>query len=143
VAATLPEEAWIRVSAGVGSKGYRLYDWACVLLAEPQASGAQPQARRWLLMRRSIDDPTKLVYYLGYEPAQTTMSELIRIAGRRWAIEDSFEAAKGGVGLEEYEVRKWDGWHRHITLCLLAHAYLVVLRSVTEHDDEEEEGRSR
>jgi SRSO17 transposase len=94
-------------------------------------------------MRRSIDDPTKLVYYLGYEPAQTTMSELIRIAGRRWAIEDSFEAAKGGVGLEEYEVRKWDGWHRHITLCLLAHAYLVVLRSVTEHDDEEEEGRSR
>jgi SRSO17 transposase len=93
-------------------------------------------------MRRSIDDPTELAYYLSYGPAQTTMSELIRIAGRRWAVEDSFEAAKGEVGLDEYEVRKWDGWHRHITLCLLAHAYLVVLRSVTEHDDEEE-GRSR
>jgi SRSO17 transposase len=139
VAATLPEEAWIRVSAGAGSKGdRRLYDWACVLLAEPQTSGAQPQARRWLLMRRSIDDRTEIAYYLGYGPAQTTMRELIRIAGRRWAIEDSFEAAKGEVGLDEYEVRKWDGWHRHITLCLLAHAYLVVLRSVTEHDDDDD-----
>lgn len=62
---------------------------------------------------------------------------MIRIAGRRWAIEDSFEAAKGEVGLDEYEVRKWDGWYRHVTLCLLAHACLVVLRSVAGHDDEQ------
>jgi SRSO17 transposase len=85
-----------------------------------------------LLVRRNIDDPSKLAYYLAYGPKGTPPEELIRVAGRRWAIEDSFEAAKGGVGLDEYEVRKWDGWHRHITLCLLAHAYLAVLRSAAK-----------
>ena len=90
---------------------------------------------RWLLMRRSIEDPTEYAYYLSYGPAETSVHELIRIAGRRWAIEDSFEAAKGEVGLDEYEVRKWDGWHRHVTLCSLAHAYLVVLRSAAGHEE--------
>jgi SRSO17 transposase len=137
VAKSLPEAAWVQASAGLGSKGDRLYDWACVLLPKPQESGTGPRFGRWLLIRRSIDDPTELAYYLAYGPAQTPMSELIRFAGRRWAIEDGFEAAKGEVGLDEYEVRKWDGWHRHITLCLLAHAYLVVLRSVAEHSEEE------
>jgi SRSO17 transposase len=87
-----------------------------------------------LLMRRSIEDPTEYAYYLAYGPAETPLEELIRVAGRRWAIEDSFKAAKGEVGLDEYEVRKWDGWYRHVTLCLLAHAYLAVLRSVAEHE---------
>ena len=88
------------------------------------------RAGRWLLMRRSIAEPEeKIAYYLCYGPAQTTVNELIGIAGRRWVIEDCFEAAKGEVGLGEYEVRKWDGWHRHVTLCLMAHAYLAVVRS--------------
>lgn len=60
---------------------------------------------------------------------------MIRIAGSRWSIEDCFEAAKGEVGLDEYEVRKWDGWHRHITLCMLAHAYLAVMRSVAHREE--------
>jgi SRSO17 transposase len=88
-------------------------------------------------VRRSIEYPAEHAYYPAYGPAETPVHELIRIAGRRWSIEDCFEQAKGEVGLDEYEVRKWDGWHRHITLCLLAHAYLVVLRSVAEHDDEQ------
>jgi SRSO17 transposase len=138
VAQNLPEETWIRVSAGAGSKGDRLYDWACLALVEESVAQANSASvGRWLLIRRSIEDPTEYAYYLAYGPAQTPVQELIRIAGRRWSIEDGFEAAKGEVGLDEYEVRKWDGWHRHITLCLLAHAYLVVLRSVAEHDDEE------
>ncbi len=87
-----------------------------------------------MLLRRKIDDPSEPAYYLAYGPKGTPADELIRIAGRRWTIEDCFEAAKGGVGLDEYEVRKWDAWHRHITLCLLAHAYLAVLRSAA-HDD--------
>lgn len=136
VAESLPEEAWGRASAGAGSKGDRLYDWACVTLPEPEASGAERRAGRWLLMRRGIDDPVELAYYLAYGPAEAPTSELIRTAGRRWAVEDCFEAAKGEVGLDEYEVRKWDGWHRHITLCSLAHAYLVVLRhSAAEHEE--------
>ncbi len=127
LAKRLPKEAWIRASAGTGSKGERLYDWACVPLPEPQA----PDAGRWLLVRRGIgDDPAEeCAYYLAYGPKETPASELIRVAGRRWAIEECFEQAKGEVGLDEYEVRKWDAWHRHITLCLLAHAYLTVLRS--------------
>ncbi len=87
-------------------------------------------------MRRSIAEPEEIAYYLCYGPAHTNAHELIRIAGRRWVIEDCFEQAKGEVGLDEYEVRKWDGWHRHITLCLLAHAFLVVVvRLAAEHEE--------
>ncbi len=136
VSRSLPEESWVRASAGKGSKGERLYDWACVALAESGMYCEGLRAGRWLLMRRSIAEPEEIAYYLCYGPAQTGVRELIRIAGRRWVIEDCFEAAKGEVGLDEYEVRKWDGWHRHITLCLLAHAYLAVVRSVAEQDED-------
>jgi SRSO17 transposase len=131
VAKHLPEEAWFRASAGRGSKGERLYDWACVALPDPE----EAQTGRRLLMRRGIEDPTEYAYYLAYGPAETPVHELIRIAGRRWSIEGGFGAAKGEVGLDEYEVRKWDGWHRHVTLCLLAHAFLVVLRSAAEREE--------
>jgi SRSO17 transposase len=134
VAQSLPEESWIRASAGKGSKGERLYDWACMALAESGMYRKGVRAGRWLLMRRSIAEPEEIAYYLCYRPAQTSAHELIQIAGRRWSIEDCFEAAKGEVGLDEYEVRKWDGWHRHVTLCLLAHAYLAVVRSVAEDE---------
>jgi SRSO17 transposase len=140
VAQGLPEESWVRASAGEGSKGDRLYDWACVSLPESEAYCAGSPAGRWLLMRRSIAEPEEIAYYLCYGPAQTKAHELIRIAGRRWVIEDCFEAAKGEVGLDEYEVRKWDGWHRHITLCLLAHAYLALVRSVAEDEQDAAKG---
>jgi SRSO17 transposase len=137
VARSLSEESWVRASAGKGTKGERLYDWACVALPESGTYREEVRARRWLLMRRGIAEPEKkIAYYLCYGPAHTTVQELIRIAGRRWVIEDCFEAAKGEVGLDEYEVRKWDGWHRHVTLCLLAHAYLAVVRSVAEDEED-------
>lgn len=135
VAKSLPQEAWMRASAGKGTKGERLYDWACVALPESGMYREGLRAGRWLLMRRSIAKSEKIAYYLCYGPAQTNVEELIKIAGRRWTIEDCFEAAKGEVGLDEYEVRKWDGWHRHMTLCLLAHAYLAVVRSVAEQKE--------
>jgi len=125
VTKSLPEGAWIRASAGRGSKGERLYDWACVPLPELDTT----EAGRWLLLRRNIGDPAEVAYYLAYGPKETPTEELVRVAGSRWAIEDCFEQAKGEVGLDEYEVRKWEPWHRHITLCLLAHAHLTVLRS--------------
>jgi SRSO17 transposase len=138
---SLPDESWIRASAGKGSKGERLYDWACVALSEAGMYREGVRAGRWLLMRRSIAEPEeKITFYLCYGPAQTNVHELIRIAGRRWAIEDCFEAAKGEVGLDEYEVRKWDGWHRHVTLCLMAHAYLAVVRSVAEDEEDSAKG---
>ena len=82
-----------------------------------------------VLVRRSLANPGELACYVCYGPAGTTLEELARVAGTRWAIEECFEEAKGQVGLDQYEVRRWDGWYRHITLAMLAHAYL----SVTKH----------
>jgi SRSO17 transposase len=84
---------------------------------------------RWLLVRRNIEDPTEYAYYLSYGPAQTPVKELIRVAGRRWVIEECSEQAKGEAGLDHYEVRRWEAWHRHVTLCLLAHAFLEITRA--------------
>lgn len=138
VAENLPEAAWFRASAGAGSKGERLYDWACVALpgADAEASGARRRAGRWLLVRRQIEDPRELAYYLCYGEAQTTAGELIRIAGSRWRVEDCLAEAKGEVGLDHYEVRKWEGWYRHVTLALLAHAYLAVMRSFSQREED-------
>jgi SRSO17 transposase len=82
-----------------------------------------------LLFRHSVSDPTEVAYYLVSGPEKTSLEEIIRVAGTRWAIEESFESAKGEVGLGHYEVRSWDGWYRHITLAMLAHAYLTVVRA--------------
>lgn len=138
VAEGLPEEAWNRTSSGEGSKGERLHDWACVTLSEVDAelSRAEHRARRWLLMRRGIEAPEEIAYYLCYGPAETSAPALIRIAGSRWRVEDCFAEAKGEVGLDEYEVRKWEGWHRHVTLALLAHAYLAVMRSAAQREED-------
>jgi SRSO17 transposase len=120
--------SWQRLSIGEGSKGLRLYDWAWIKLPD---FGPVPPAgwRRWLLVRRSIEKPDEIAYFLAAGPETATLEELARIAGKRWTIEMAFEEAKGEAGLDEYEVRKWDSWYRHITLSLLAHAYLVVCRA--------------
>lgn len=126
--AALPATAWQRLSAGDGAKGPRLYDWARLPVNSPYS----PDWERWLLARRSLtdpDDPRSIAYFLAFAPAETTLEELVRVAGLRWTIETCFETAKGEVGLDQYEVRSWHGWYRHITLALLAHAYLTVLRA--------------
>jgi SRSO17 transposase len=124
LAAAVPEEEWQRLSTGDGAKGPRVYDWARV----PIRALPEPGWDYWLLVRRSIADPTDLAYYVCFCPAGTPLAELVRVAGTRWAIEACFESAKGEVGLDHYEVRRWPGWYRHITLALLAHAYLTVTR---------------
>jgi SRSO17 transposase len=85
--------------------------------------------QRWLLARRSLSKPQEVAYYVVGRPSQKTLAEMARVAGTRWAIEESFETAKGEVGMDHYEVRSWTGWYRHITLAMLAHAYLTVLRA--------------
>src|SRR4051794_1385693 len=120
----LPKTAWQRLSAGAGSKGERLYDWARVRLARLQ----QPPWDHWLLVRRSRRAPTDLAYYVVFGPAETSLATLARVAGQRWAIEECFEVAKQEVGLADYEIRSWHGWYRHITLAMLALAFLAGLR---------------
>jgi SRSO17 transposase len=126
--AALPAEAWAPRSAGTGSQGERLDDWACIQVPYESAVGTA----HWLLARRSLSDPTALAYYRVFAPADTPVADMVRVAGLRWAIEASFEDAKGAVGLDHYEVRKWTAWYRHITLALLAHAYLEVTRHHAE-----------
>ena len=127
IATDAPQAAWQRISAGMGAKGPRLYDW--LVHPFPPFNMPEPEVfRRWLLVRRSISDPTEFAYYLCSGRPDTTPQELVRVAGTRWAIEDSFEAAKGEAGLDQYEVRSWQGWYRHITLSMFALAVLAVIR---------------
>ena len=119
----LPDE-WSRLSAGQGSKGPRWYEWAAV-----ETNSLLEGWARWLLVRRSLEDPKERAYYRVFAPVGTTLEAMVAVAGKRWAVEECFAAAKGECGLDEYEVRSWTGWHRHVTLSLLAHAYLTVVRA--------------
>ena len=123
-AAGVPPEGWHRLSAGEGTKGPRLYDWAF----RPYRGGAPAGWAKGLLVRRKLDEPDELAFHLTLAPEGTDLATLVRVAGTRWTIEGCFEAAKGEVGLDQYEVRSWTGWHRHVTLAMLAHAYLAVVR---------------
>jgi SRSO17 transposase len=126
LAALLPQEAWVVLSAGEGSKGPRLYEWAWLQL--PEQSETPSQRARWVLIRRSLSDPSERAYYRAYGPATTTLAELVQVTGSRWRIEEGYEQAKGEVGLDQYEVRTWRAWYRYVTLALLAYAALVVMR---------------
>jgi SRSO17 transposase len=120
----LPARAWQKLSAGSGTKGERLYEWACYAIRSLD-EGRQ----RWLLARRSIKDRSERAYYVVSGPKTTTLQEMVRVAGTRWAIEESFQIAKDDLGLDQYEVRSWQGWHRHVTLVMLVQAYLTLLRA--------------
>jgi SRSO17 transposase len=121
----LPADGWMRLSAGDGATGPRWYDWRWLPLADP----VEPAWRRWLLVRRSINAPTELAAYVVFAPQDTTLAEVVQVAGTRWTLESGFEAAKGEVGLAHYEVRSWTGWYRHITLAMWALALLTILRT--------------
>ena len=113
---------WQRRSAGAGAQGPRLYDWASL----PVRPGLQDGWVHSVLVRRHPQRTDELAYYLVYAPAGTALEEVVRVAGARWTSDDTFKQAKGLVGLDQYEVRSWQGWYRHVTLALLAHAALTV-----------------
>jgi SRSO17 transposase len=123
----IPAEAWQRLSCGAGSKGPRVYDWALLRMNAPEPE----RAKRWLLVRRSVADPGEVAYFACGGPPKTTFEDLVAVAGRRWAVEECFETAKGDCGLDEYEVRSWTGWHRHVTLAMWAFAVVSAVRSQT------------
>ena len=135
IAKEIKPSQWQRLSAGDGTKGQRLYDWVWM----PMLSWGR-RMQRGMLVRRSVSDETDVEYYAVYAPYNTPLKVLARVAGRRWAIEEGFETAKQLVGLDQYEVRSWDGWYRHITLALLAHACLSVMRAYAIEVDLEKRG---
>src|SRR5947209_5674059 len=125
LSAALPEDAWTRLSAGHGAKGPRVYDWARI----PIRPLSQPD-RYWLLVRRRLTDG-ELAHCLCFTPPGAALADLVAVAGRRWAIQGAFQTAKGEVGLDHYQVRRYDAWYRHITLACWAHAFLTVTRAAT------------
>ncbi len=127
LAALLPDEAWAVLSAGEGSKGPRLYEWAWLQL--PDEREATSARARWVLIRRSLADRSERAYYRVAGPATITLAEVVQRAGSRWQIEEGYEQAKGEVGLDQYEVRTWRAWYRYMTLALVAYAALVVMRA--------------
>ena len=131
IADRVPKGGWHRTSAGKGSKGERLYEWALVELYRWMTPGGVHR----LLVRRSLEDPEERAYYIVFSPQGASLEELVRVAGCRWRIEIAFEAAKQEVGLDQYEVRKWGAWYRFITLAMFAHAFLSVQRASAEKGD--------
>jgi SRSO17 transposase len=121
----VPAEAWARLAVAAGSKGPRIFDWAMARLPFVTEAGYG----QWLLVRRSVSDPAEVAFYRVFAPEGTSLETAARVAGTRWVVEEGFERAKGDAGLDQYEVRRWEAWHRHVTLCLLAHAYLEVTRA--------------
>lgn len=111
VIAELDEPAWHRLSAGSGAHGERVYDWAAADIRPLR----DPACGHWLLARRSVSDSSDIAYYVCYGPANTSLNELVRVAGSRWAIEESFQTAKNETGLDHYQARGYTAWHRHIT----------------------------
>ena len=125
IARTTPAQAWQRLSVGDGAKGPRVYDWAAAQFGAVTEGGLI----HWLLIRRSVTDPDDLAYYLCLVPQGMSANDLAQAAGRRWEIETCFECAKQETGLDEYEVRSWVGWYRHVTLSMLALAFLAAVRA--------------
>jgi hypothetical protein len=127
LAASAPKRGWQRLSCGKGSKGHRLYDW---LLIDPGADD------HLLLVRRSISKPSELAYYLCRSSVPVPLAELVRVAGSRWSVEETFQFAKNETGLNHYQVRRYDAWYRHITLSMLAAAFLAVTARTEQFHDQ-------
>lgn len=118
----VPKQAWQRLSAGRGAKGHRFYDWAWITLASPDDA---PNGHRWLLVRRHRRTG-ELAFYRCFSPRLVPLGVLVRVAGRRWSIEESFQTSKGQTGLDQHQVRTWTSWYRWTTLVLLAHLFLAI-----------------
>ncbi|UJW36796.1 IS701 family transposase [Saccharothrix sp. AJ9571] len=131
VIADVAPAAWQRLSCGDGAQGQRIYDWTVVDIRPLR----RPEVGHWLLARRSVSDPSEIAYYICFGPAATDLQELVRVAGRRWAIEESFQTAKNETGLDHYQVRRYEAWYRHMTLSTAAAAFLVITRDAAKKGD--------
>jgi SRSO17 transposase len=126
LARKVPKRAWQKLSAGAGAKGHRFYDWAVIDLTDPRAGSRQ------LLIRRNRSTGER-AYYRCHSPAAVPLPTLVRVAGSRWRVEEFFQSGKGLAALDEHQIRRYPSWSRWVTLAMLAHAFLAVLRA-NEHE---------
>lgn len=124
----LDEEKWLRISTGNGTKGEKAFEWQYI-----EVNCNIKNHKKYLIFRRSLTDNSQIRGYIAYGSCETEFEEFVRTAGIRWTIEMSFAEMKGETGLDQYEVRSYDGWYKHITLSCLAHAFLTVLREQFEN----------
>jgi hypothetical protein len=126
VVASWPEHRWQRLTVAEGEKGQMTYDWACQRVVE--SGDKLPGRDAWLIARRSLKDPDEIAYYLSNAPVDMPLLTMTQVASLRYTVEQCIEEAKGETGLDEYEVRYWHSWHRHITLSMMAHTWLAAIR---------------
>jgi len=126
VVAAWSEQRWQRLAATEGEKGLIIYDWACQWVVE--SSGGLPGRDAWLVARRSVGNPQEIAYYLSNAPADTPLPTMAGVASTRYTVEQCIEESKGETGLDEYQVQHWHSWYRHITLSLMAYAWLTAVR---------------
>jgi SRSO17 transposase len=122
----IPKTAWVRCTIKEGSKGPIVCDFAFLRVTE--ARNGLPGTEVWLIIRRNVEDPSEIKFYLSNAPVEVAVSEFVRLSGMRWPIETTFEEGKGEVGMDHYETRSWLGWHHHMFLTALAHHFLVWIR---------------
>jgi len=126
VVAAWPEQRWQRLTVAEGEKGQVIYDWACQRVVE--SSNQLPGREAWLIARRSVHKPHEIAYYLSNAPAEMSLLRMAQVASLRYTVEQCIEEAKGETGLDEYEVRHWHSWYRHVTLSMMAHTWLAAIR---------------
>lgn len=124
----LDDGKWVRISTGNGTKGEKVFEWQYT-----EVNCGIENHRKYLIFRRSLTDNSRIRGYIAYGSCETRIEEFVKTAGIRWTIEMNFAEMKGETGLDQYEVRSYDGWHKHITLSCLAHAFLTVLREQFEN----------
>jgi SRSO17 transposase len=140
VVGRLPRQRWRRLSVGAGAKGARIDDWACLRVIESRDDLPGPEV--WLLARRSVSQPDELTYYLSCAPHTVALRRLAQVASSRYTVEQCIEEAKGETGFDRYEVRTWPSWYRHITLTMLAHAWLADRRQQAGPGEKSSAGRA-
>lgn len=126
---------WYRLSAGWGSKGPRWFDWGWRKMDAQVPEGWQA----WVVARRSVTDPTEIVYHRVCAPKKTTLQQIVGVAGQRWKVEEAIERGKGECGLDQYEVRSWTGWYRHVTFALLAQFCATLMMGKANAEPEKKE----
>ena len=131
IISALHSRSWKRLKVGEGSKGPKMYDWASKRVVHCEAE-QQPGYSDWLLARRSISKPNEIAYYLCHASAKAKLTKLARVVSQRWSIEERFRDGKQEVGLADYQLRTWTGWHRWIFLCTLALLWLMILKQGAE-----------
>lgn len=130
----IAKDEWKIISAGNGTKGQRIYKWCRKKINSDAPAGWH----RWIVFRKNVKDENEIAFYIVFARDDSAIDSIAKAIGSRWTIEECFEMAKGEVGLDQYEIRSWIGWYRHITISIFALSFLAKLRDQLNQKEVEE-----